>query len=235
MDAFAVKQLVKLEEKVPSIKTETGEVLEALSERKNAVYSTITHGKEALTGHLTSGKDAITTRLTNGKDAISSTISSSKEAVCNRIQASSDALANTRAGSLVGCGVNCTLTRAENLVDYLLPEDKKEDTVPKVIEEEFAAETKEELSGEESGDEEEEVEEGEGEGCQEVAGESRVVRVKNLSRKVKKRIYHRTLRRLDSLQQQCKTGLEQIKEHVDLVGIYTYVHCISLNESMHNT
>ena len=216
-----MKQLVKLEEKVPSIKTETGDVLEALSERKDAVYNRLSSGKEAVVNTLTSGKDAITTRLADGKEAVSTRLHSGKEAVYSRIQSGSEAIANTRAGCLVGRGVDRTLQMTENAVDYLLPEDKDEgkggaepDEEEEEKEMEVMAQAKEESSSEESEGEEEE---GEGE---KVKGKevSRVTRVKNLSRKVKLRIYYRTLRRLDSVQQQCKSALEQLKLHIDLVS-----------------
>lgn len=202
VDTFAVKQLVKLEEKVPAIKTETGEVLEALGERKDAVYSCVS-----------SGKQAVTARLANGKEAISTSIQSGKDALYTRIQAGSEAIANTRAGCLVGSGVNCTLQATEKIVDYLLPEEEGKVSVSFDAEKEEAkveqkcSEAKDDSSGEESEGEEEEK-----------TSESRVARVKNLSRKVKRRIYYRTLRRLDSVQVQCKAALEQLKMHIDLVS-----------------
>lgn len=204
VDSFAVKQLVKLEEKVPSIKTETGEVLEAIGERKDAVYSCIN-----------SGKDAITTRLANGKEAISTSIQSGKNALYSRIQAGSEAIANTRAGCLVGSGVNCTLQATENIVDYLLPEEEEKESISfdaekdeAKIEPKVSSEAKDDSSSDESEGEEEDVK----------SSESRVTRVKNLSRKVKLRIYYRSLRRLDSVQVQCKAALEQLKMHIDLVS-----------------
>ena len=210
---------MKLEEKVPSIKTETEEVFEALGERKDAVYTT-----------LTAGKEAITSRLANGKEAISTTLQNGKEAVYNRIQSGSEVLANTRAGCLVGQGVDKTLQLTENAVDYLLPkvEDDKEGgprereatemkSMDRVNGEESESESseEEEMVEEAEGEKEEEEEEEEGEKGE---GASRTARVKNLSRKVKLRVYYRTLRQLDSVQQQCKSALEQLKMHIDLVS-----------------
>lgn len=218
VDSFAVKQLVKLEEKVPSIKTETGEVLEAIGERKDAVYS-----------RINSGKDAITTRLANGKEAISTSIQSGKSALYNRIQAGSEAIANTRAGCLVGSGVNCTLQATENIVDYLLPEEEGKESVSfdaekdeAKIETKVSSEPKDDSSSEENeGEEEDDVK----------TSESRVTRVKYLSRKVKLRIYYRTLRRLDSVQVQCKAALEQLKMHIDLVSwpLCVHVQCVCVH------
>ena len=208
-----MKQLVKLEEKVPSIKTETEDVFEALGEQKDAVYTRISSGKDAITGRLAGGKDAITSRLASGKDAISTSLQSGKEAVYSRIQAGSEAIANTRAGCLVGSGVDRTLQATENIVDYLLPEDeqkKEESGSPEV------KEGKVDASSQEAKDDSSSSEESEGE--EEEEGASRVGRVKNLSRKVKLRIYYRTLHRLDTVQQQCKSALEQLKLNIDLVS-----------------
>ena len=208
-----MKQLVKLEEKVPSIKTETEDVFEALGEQKDAVYTRISSGKDAITGRLAGGKDAITSRLSSGKDAISTSLQSGKEAVYSRIQAGSEVIANTRAGCLVGSGVDRTLQATENIVDYLLPEDeqKKEESGSSEVKE-----GKVDASSQEAKDDSSSSEESEGE--EEEEGASRVGRVKNLSRKVKLRIYYRTLRRLDTVQQQCKSALEQLKLHIDLVS-----------------
>ena len=201
VDSFAVKQLVKLGEKVPAIKTETEEVLEALDEQKKAVCSRINDGKEAITGRLAGGKEAITTRITSGKDALVSCIHASTEAV-----------ANSGPGALVGSGVNRTLKVTENIVDYILPE-KPGDTAAASPGEEEKEEVELKVSGggEESSEEEEEEGEGEGE------GESSVERVKNISRKVKVRVYYRTLRRLDAIQEQCKTTLEHLRMNINLV------------------
>lgn len=221
VDSFAVKQLVKLEEKVPSIKTETGDVLEALSERKHAVCSRISNGKEA-----------VATRLANGKEAISTTIHSGKDALCSRIQAGSEVIANSRPGCFVGSSIDCTLQATENIVDYLLPpeEEGKESASFDAEKEEVKVEAKvsseehkddssnEDSEGEEDTKNEEDAKE----------GESRVTRVKNLSRKVKRRVYYRTLRRLDTVQQQCKSALEQLKTSVDLVSWCSLVSVSSL-------
>ena len=209
---------MKLEEKVPSIKTETDDVLEALGERKDAVYTT-----------LTAGKEAITSRLANGKGAISTTIQNGKDAVYNRIQSGSEVLANSRAGCLVGQGVDKTLQLTETAVEYLLPRVEEDEGGPQEREgtemksmvrvegEESESESSEEEEMEAEGEKEEEEEEQE-EGGEKGDGVSRTGRVKNLSRKVKLRVYYRTLHRLDSVQQQCKSALEQLKMHIDLVS-----------------
>ena len=197
VDSFTVKQLVKLEEKVPSIKTETEDVLEALDERKKVV-----------TSRLNDGKEAITTRLATGKDAL-----------VNALQAGSEAVAKSGPGSLVGSGVHRTLEVTENIVDYLLPDAGEDEGVSFDAEkEEVKVETKTTVDEEASSDEEKEEEEEDEEKAKD--GESNVQKVKNISRKVKRRVYYRTLRRLDTVQQQCKSTLEQLKMNLDLVSFY---------------
>ena len=131
-------------------------------------------------------------------------------------------MANSGPGCLVGSGVNRTLQVTENIVDYLLPEPKEEEGVAYDSEkDEVKFQAKDDLDGDvssdEEEDEEEEEEEEEGKEEEEGGGESNVEKVKSLSRKVKRRVYYRTLRRLDSVQQQCKATLEQLKTHVYLV------------------
>ena len=228
VDSFAVKQLVKLEEKVPSIKTETEEVLEALDEQKKAVCTRLNDGKEAITGRLVDGKDAVTTRLTTGKDALVSALHAGTEAV-----------ANSGPGALVGSGVGRTLRATESVVDYLLPEKPEDAGASGAGEKDDEVETTGN-GGEESSDNEEEGEGGEGEGEGEGEGgkeETNVERVKNISRKVKVRVYYRTLRRLDGIQEQCKTTLEHLKTNIDLVSSPTHTHslcsviCITYNRT----
>ena len=204
VDSFAVKQLVKLEEKVPSIKTETDEVLEALDEQKKAVCSRLNHRKEAIAGRLADGKEAVTTRLTTSKDALVSALHAGTEVV-----------ANSGPAAFVGSGVGRTLQVTESLVDYLLPE-KPEDTTSagETEKEEVELETSAAVEDSSDDENEEEEEEGEGEGKEETNAE----RVKNISRKVKVRVYYRTLRRLDAVQEQCKATLELLKTNVDLVS-----------------
>ena len=195
VDSFAVKQLVKLEEKVPAIKTEMEDVLEALDEQKKAVYTRISNGK-----------DAVTTRLATGKDAL-----------INRLHAGTEAVTNSGPAHLVSSGVNRTLQATENIVDYILPEKPEDATSGK------EKETELKVSGEaeDSSDEEEEEE---GEKGEKGKDETSAERVKNISRKVMVRVYYRTLRRLDTVQEQCRTTLEHLKTNIDLVS-----HKFSLN------
>ena len=190
VDSFAVKQLVKLEEKVPVIKTDTGEVLEALDEQKKAVYT-----------RITSGKEAITTRITSGKDALV------------------EAVANSGPAHLVSGGVNRTLEATENIVNYLLPEKPEDEPTTAGSEgEKTQLKVSEEAEDSSDDEEEEEGEEGEEAKGDEGKAETNTERVKNISRKVKVRVYYRTLRRLDTVQEQCKTTLEHLKTNIDLVS-----------------
>ena len=223
VDSFTANQLVKLEEKVPVITKQPNEVFEMLNDGKKAIHDRISSGKQAIATRLTEGKEAISTRITNGKDAITSTIASGKEAVYTRVQAGSDAIASTRAGTLVGKGVDRSLTAAESLADYLLPpeENEKELLSESMKTEKHEAEpvpqTAEETSGATS-EEEGEEEKKEEEESTDPKCPSRFGRVKTLSRKVKLRLYYRSLKKLHSLQQQCKSTLDQLKISIDVVS-----------------
>ena len=223
VDAFTVHQLLKLEEKVPAIKKQPSEVMEMLQEGRDAVYTRLSNGKQTVYTQISDGKQAISTRLNSGKEAVASTIASGKDALYTRLQSGSEALASTRAGAMVGYGVDRTLSATENVVDYLLPSEENEDELLSESEKTEKTEeptlyvprtrqTKGEAEDEEK-DEEEEVE-----------NPSRFSRVKTISRKVKLRVYYRSLRRLHTVQQQCKSALEQLKLHIDLVSGATFCH-----------
>lgn len=252
VDSFTLNQLVKLEEKVPAIKSQPDEVYSYLSENKDALTNKISErsdairtrlnkSKEAVGDCLSSGRDAVysklhsgsevivnsragvlasegkqalSARLTQGKDYLSSTLASGRDAVYTKAQSGAEALANTRAGAMVGSGVDSTLSTTEGWVDYFLPPEKNElelldeDTTAGT---ELKEKTTETTEGEEEGAaKEEEVEV--------VAAPGRVQRVRLLSRKVKLRMYYRSLRKLGNIQQQCKSTLEQLRATVDLVS-----------------
>ena len=253
VDSFAVNQLVKLEEKVPAIKSQPDEVYSYLSESKDALTNRIsersdairTHlnkSKEAIGDRLTSsrdavyaklqsgsevivnsragmlvgeGKQALSTRLTQGKGYISSTLANGRDVVYAKAQSGADVLANTRAGAVVGSGVDSTLSATEGWVDYLLPPEKNE--LELLDEEETGTELKEKTpvtnGAEEEATKEEEVE------TAATPTPGRVERVKLLSRKVKVRMYYRSLRKLNNIQQHCKSTLEQLRATVDLVSL----------------
>ena len=217
VDAFTVHQLLKLEEKVPAIKKQPSEVMEILQDGRDAVYTRLNNGKQTVCTQISDGKQAISTRLNNGKEAVSSTIASGKDALYTHLQSGSEALANTRAGAMVGYGVDRTLSATENVVDYLLPSEENENEL--LSESEKPEKTEEptlyvprtrQIKGEAEEEEKEEEEE--------VESPSRFSRVKTISRKVKLRVYYRSLRRLHTVQQQCRSALEQLKLHIDLVS-----------------
>ena len=253
MDSFTLNQLVKLEEKVPAIKSQPDEVYSYLSESKDALTNRITEqgdairtklnkSKEAIGDRLSSsrdavysklqsggeiiansragvlvgeGKQALSTCITQGKDYISSTLASGRDVVYTKAQSGAEALANTRAGAMVGSGVDSTLSATEGWVDYLLPPEKNELQLLDEDEAEAGTELKEKMTatveGEEGATKEEQVEV--------PAAPSRVQRVKLISRKVKVRMYYRSLRKLGNIQQQCKSTLEQLRATVDLVRV----------------
>ena len=155
------------------------------------------------------GKQALSTRITQGKDYFSSTLASGRDAVYTKAQSGAEALANTRAGAMVGSGVDTTLKATEGWVDYLLPPEKNE--LELLDEDETGTELKEKMTTTVEGEEEATK-------VEVAAAPSRVQRVKVISRKVKVRMYYRSLRKLGNIQQQCKSTLEQLRATVDLVS-----------------
>lgn len=135
------------------------------------------------------------TLYVEGKVAISTRVTVGKDAIYTRLQAGSEAIGNTRAGLLVGCGVGRTLAVTEKVVDYLLP----------------AAESDEENASENEQKEEPPKSE-------EPAPPSAATRVAVISQKLKVRVYYRSLRKLQAVQQQCKAALSQLEEHVHVVS-----------------
>lgn len=219
VDSIAVSQLVKLEEKVPAIKKEPNEVLEMLTDGKAAIYGRLNDGKQAVYDRISNGREAISSRIAGGKDAIATTLVNGKDAVYTRIQTGSEVLANTRAGVWVGQGVDRTLNATESLVDYFLPPEENE---KELLSESLKTEKSESAIPLKGKEEQASEEEGEGEEEGKTVAVSVpptcVTRVKTLSRKVQLRVYYRTLRRLHSVQQQCKGTLDQLKLSIDLVS-----------------
>ena len=183
-----MRQLQKLETKVPAINKQP---IDLLNDSKTAVAS----------------------GLSDGKDCLVSTISTGKSAVYARVQAGTEAIGNTRAGKLIGYGMDCTLQATDSIVDYVLPAEENE---KELISEEEKTEKEEVKTGEEEEEEEMpktgESDEHSGDGL------SRITRVKMLSKKVKIRVYYRSLKRLKIVQEECKTALSYLKLNVDLVG-----------------
>lgn len=232
VDSFAAKQLTKLEEKVPVIKTEPAEVMTYLTESRDAITSKVTASKDAVVSKIqagtqslsqsrvvtlaSEGKDVIANKLSQGKQAVTTRLAQGKDALYSSVQSGASAVANTRAGILVGSGVDCTLTATESLVDYLLPAEENE---KELLSESMKDKESIEMTTIKSTDESTVSEETEEDTYSEnVAETGRIDRIKNLSRKVKLRIYYRSMRRLQSVQQQSKTALEQLKTTIDLVS-----------------
>ncbi len=268
MDSFAAKQLTKLEQKVPAIKSEPAEMITYLTDSKDAISTKISDGHAAVKSRITEGKEAITSRVvaskeavvskiqagtkavsqtrivtiagekkdafvekvSEGKEAVVTRITAGKDAVYSTVQSSASAVANTRAGILVSNGVDCTLSATENLVDYLIPaEENEKELLSESIKIKESIEMTTIKSTEESTVTEEVEEDVVVKDCQdcqkcanclgEVEESGRIDRVKILSRKVKLRIYYRSLRRLQSVQELSKGTLEQLKETIQLVSV----------------
>lgn len=203
----------------------------------------LSDGKQAVVDHISDGKQAIAARIVTGRDAISTRLHNGKDAIVSGVVAGSEAIANTRAGALVGQSVDSTLCATEHVVDYLLPPEKNEEGLLLAVKDEEVEKediplvqmehthTKERESSSESDsddeDEEGEKEEEEGEVC-ELAAVGRVGRIRLLSRKVKMRMYRRSLRHLHSVQQQCKSVLEQLELYIRMVRLYGVCVCCVL-------
>ena len=237
VDSYTVSKLIQLEEKVPAVKSQPEEVVAYLSDARDAlagkivegrtsVYthisgskdsliSCIATGKEAVYSKLSSGADvlvnsqagiamserkqAIASHIAQGKEVVGKTISSGRDAVFVKIQSGMDSLANTKAGCLVGSGIDQTLTATENWVEYLLPEKEL------LVE----GENESSVLGLQQPSDENPAED-------ETTG--RVERICSLSQKVKLRMYNRSLQKLQAMQKNCKSTLEQLKQAVDLVS-----------------
>ena len=198
-----------------------------LTSGKEIVCSKISTGAEAITNSragvlVGEGKKVLTTRIYQGKEALSSTITSGRDVVYSGIQSGAESLSNTRVGSLVGSGVDSTLTATENLVEYLVPEieDEKE-LLAKCGKGDVAAPDSQSPTDDAPAqdDEMEPLLEGD------ESKISRVERVCSLSRKVKLRMYHRSMQHLEGIQKNCKMTLEQLKQSVDLVSDLSLLLC----------
>ena len=133
------------------------------------------------------------TLLSESKEAITTKVTVGKDAIYTKLQTGSEALSNTRAGQLVGSGVGCTLAATEKLMDYLLPANESDKELASKGDKETPEST-------------------------EPAPPSTATRVTSISQKLKVRVYYRSLRKLQATQQQFKSALDQLKEHVDVVS-----------------
>lgn len=201
---------------------------------KEVLYSKISAGSEALANSragvlVGEGKQAVTTRLVHGKEALGNGIAAGRDVVYSRVQNGADHLANTRAGVMVGAGIDRTLAATESWMDYLIPEVENEKELFTELEREekrisglpLTRQPKEEVSAANDDPEQEgNVDEKEGGTKCEVG---RVERVYEISRKMKLRMYYRSMQRLQAMQQNCKATLHQLKSTVDLVSEVTFL------------
>lgn len=195
---------------------------------KDAVYAKVSAGSSAVANSragvlVSSGKEAIATRITSGKESLTTRLANGRDVVYSKVQAGSEVLANTRAGVLLGSGIDRSISATETVVEYLLPPEENEKELLSEAEKSKKIEMVEVTSGlprtrqPSATTEEEDVEEEE-----EVDEEiditiGRVGRVKILSKKVKLRMYYRSLRKLSGVQAQCKSTLEQLKSTLDVL------------------
>lgn len=245
MDSYTANKLVMLEEKVPALKSQPEEVVVYLTESKDALTSKIADGYTAVSGCLNSGKEAVyskisagsevvvnsragmlvsegkkalSTRYNQGKETLENTLASGRDAVYSRVQSGAETLANSRAGSLVGSGVDRTLTATENWVEYLIPEiENEEELFPKGEPCTQQPETPADDSPAPAEDDEVEPR------------ASRLERISTMSQKVKMRMYYRSVRQLQGIQQSCNSTLQQLKQAVDLVSMTFLISTFTLH------
>lgn len=234
IDSFAVGKLVQLEEKVPAVKTEPEQIVAYISETKEAlankiieshaaISTRITEGKAHLTNQLASGKDVVCSKfsagteavvqsragtaisdgknvlvsqLAQGKETIKNSIACGRDAVYSKVQCGTEYVASTKAGCLVGSGVDCTLSATENLVDYLLPQIENENELAEY-------EIKEDKNSE---------------SCIESSA-GRMDKMYTLSQRAKLRMYFYAMQKLQSMQQNCQSTLQHLKQTVDLLKL----------------
>ena len=213
----------RITENQMAISTRIAEGKESLTSHltcgKEAVYSKISAGSEAVVNSragvaVSNGKQALASHLAQGKETLGNTIASGREAVYTKVQCGAESLANSRAGCLVGAGVNHTLASTENWVEYLLPEIENEKELFCDVQDEDMC-----MVGlpRDSPAQDDKVAQPDNQ----VTAIGRVARVRTLSRKVKLRVYFRSMQRLQSMQQNCKATLEHLNQTVDLVGDLT--------------
>lgn len=217
---------MKLEDKVPAIKAQPDEVVTYLSESKEAISSKISDGRHSVTGRISEGKDALSSHISSGKDAISSKVIAGKDVIVSTVQSGAAVVAT--AGVLMSIGVDRTLCATETIVNYILPAEENEKQLlsesEKVKEIEMASlkGVSTEAAASENVDEVAEVEDVE----HIYISAGRVDRIKILSRKVKLRLYYRSMRNLHSVQQQSKSTLEQLQSTINVVGEHMLLGCV---------
>lgn len=248
VDSYTAGKLASLGDKVPALKSEPEDVAKYISDTKESLVTRISDGKTAVAETISSGKDAVCSKIssgadavansragvmcgqgkkvvtsyyTQGKEALGSRVAAGRDAVYATVQSGAEQLANTKAGVMVGVGFDSTLSATESLVDYLIPEMENEKELFSEIEKEEKRvaglpltrqpkDSEVEVSSDDDPREEEEKDV-----C---SGESRMERAYNISRKMRLRVFYRSMRRLQSVQESCQVTLGQLKNTVDLVS-----------------
>ena len=179
----------------------TGCVKSAYSGTVGMISSGYTSGKEKLASGYTSGKEKLASGYTSGKEKLASGYTSGKDYVVEGIKSGSVYVSETRAGMLIGGGVGRLLNATNSVVDYVLPEDSEE--VEK--------------------DEEEEKHEDESGSFVLEEDEGQIEKARIISRKIRARMYHRTMNRLHAVQELYLSLLTSLKAHTELVSHSTPV------------
>ena len=203
-----------------------------LMDGKESLYSNISAGSEAMSNShagvlIGEVKQAINNRIVQGKETLESGVVTGRDAVYTRIQSGAEFLSSTRAGTLVGSGIECTLAATESWVEYLIPElENEKELFSELVKQEkriyslpLTRQPKEKaLAADAVLDEEGEVKR-----LSEEYDANRMERVYMISRKMKLRMYYRSMQRLKNMQQKCQATLQQLKDTVDLVSLVDFI------------
>ena len=178
-----------------------GMISSGYTSSKERLTSGYTSGKEKLASGYTSGKEKFASGYTSGKEKLASGYTSGKDYVVEGIKSGSVYVSETRAGMLVGGGVGRLLNATNSVVDYVLPEDS--DEVEKDEEEEKCEDESGSFALEED--------------------KGQIEKARIISRKIRARMYRRTMNRLHAVQEQYKSLLTSLKAHTELVSRCTPV------------
>lgn len=108
VDSFTASKLVQLEEKVPAVKSQPGEVV-----------TYVTETKEAIANKIMESRAAVSTRLSESKENLTSQLTSGKEVVYSKLSAGSEAIVKSRAGVAVSEGkqvIACRLAQGKEAI-----------------------------------------------------------------------------------------------------------------------
>ena len=171
-----------------------GVVATSYNTGKTVVVAGATKAKATYDGTV----KVISDGYTGSKQKLSNGYTSGKEYIVGRVTAGSTYIADSRAGQLVGSGVFRALGKADSVVEYVLPEEKEE------------GEGEEEQTSPPTPTA--------AEAPEEVEAITNLQLAKKLSRKVRVRVYHKTVNRLHNLQGYYKDLLYLVKSNTDLVS-----------------